>query len=152
MKKLTCLLFSILLVMSLTACGVEIEDTNGDDDYSLATITEENILKLDLGGSSYSTSGDDITTGQKYSSKNFSGVVEIYTISLLGKSDIEIDLASIFVKKGNFKLVVVVDDEIVHEFDNEEMMQTFRLDDISGDVSIRMAGESASFEFYIQVF
>ena len=50
-KKFFALLLALVLMLGFTACGVEIADTNGPDDYSLATITEENIINQDLGAS-----------------------------------------------------------------------------------------------------
>lgn len=48
---------------------------------------------------------------------------------------------------GNFKMVLLVDDKIVHEFDRNETMQNYVLEDITGEVSLRIACESAKFEF-----
>ena len=60
MKKLLVLLLTALLLCTLTACGsVKIEDTNGPENFSLNTITDQNILKLDLpsGGNAIKISG-----------------------------------------------------------------------------------------------
>lgn len=152
MKKLLCLTLSILLILGLAGCGNEIEDTNGEDDYSLATITDENIINLDLGasGSSSSTTGDSTVT--KYSAKSFSGVEELYVADYLWESDVTIDVTSLIVKGGNFRLVVLVDDEIVYDFDLEEVSQSCELHDVDGTVSVRIAGESAAYEFYMEVW
>lgn len=37
-------MLAMIFIFGFTACGVEISDTNGPDDYSLATITDENII------------------------------------------------------------------------------------------------------------
>lgn len=55
-------------------------------------------------------------------------------------------------KEGNFRGVVLVDDEIVYDFDLEEMDQSCELHDINGTVSVRIAGESAAYEFYMEVW
>ena len=156
-KKVLSILLVLVFVLGFTACGVEIADNNGPDDYSLATITDENIINLDLGASSYSMSpgsedDDYMTTMTKFKGSEFSGVAELYGINLLGKSDIEFDMGTIQVKEGNFRLMVVHDGEIVHDFDLEEMSQTFKLEDVNGYVSLVMAGETADFKFYIQVW
>jgi len=156
-KKLIAMVLTLGCVFSLTACGPEIPDENGPDDNSLATITEENIIQMDLGASAYSTSysSDDedyMTKMTKVKGKDFSGVVELWGVNLLGKSDQTIDLSTIQVDSGNFQLMATLDDEIVHVFDNEEMMQTYELRDSNGYFAIKMAGETADFKFFVQVW
>ena len=49
MKRIFALLLTLALSLSLTACAsAKIEDTNGADNFALNTITDQNILKLDL--------------------------------------------------------------------------------------------------------
>lgn len=156
MKKVLCLILALVFSLSLTACGPEIEDTNGADDFSLNTITEQNIIDMDLGSSAYSTSPADedldLSEMTKFKAKNFSGVAEIYTANFILKSDVTFDMGTIQVDQGNFRLMVLIDDEIVHDFDLEEMGQSFELRDIKGTVSVRMAGESAAFKFFIEAW
>lgn len=157
MKKIIlCLLLAMISVFSITACGIEIADSNGADDFSLAEITDENIINMDLGASGYSQSsynedGNNLEELTKFKAKSFSGVAEIYSTNLILKSDLVFDISTIQVDSGNFRLMVLVDDEIVHEFDLEEMSQSYELKDTKGAVSVRMAGESDKFKFYIQV-
>jgi septum site-determining protein MinD len=78
MKKFFALLLTALLLLSCTACtSAKIEDTNGPDNFKLNTITDQNILKLDLpsSGHGYKTGGLLAKTVE-FSSKDFSGVVE----------------------------------------------------------------------------
>lgn len=156
-KKLIAILLTLGCVFALTACGLEIPDENGPEDYSLATITEENLIQMDLGASAYSTSpgsdeDDYMYKLTKVKGKEFSGVVELWGTNLLGKSDQTVDLSTIQVDSGNFQLVATLDDEIVHVFDNEEMSQTYELRDANGYFAIRMAGETADFKFFIRVW
>ena len=51
MKKLLCFIFVISTCFMLAGCGTEYEDTNGADDYTLQTITDENIIHLEVGAS-----------------------------------------------------------------------------------------------------
>ena len=56
MKRIFALLLTLALALSLTACGsVKIEDTNGPDNFALNTITDQNILNLDLPSGGYGT-------------------------------------------------------------------------------------------------
>lgn len=152
-KKIIAIMLALVFVFGFTACGVEIADTNGPDDYSLATITDENIINKDLGASGYSMSpGSDseeyMTTTTKFKGSEFSGVAELWGTNLLGKSDITIDVSSFVINEGNFRLMVLLDDEIVYEFNPDELMETCELRDVNGYVALVMAGETADFKFY----
>lgn len=157
MKKVLCFLLAMTFALFAVGCGVEYEDTNGPDDYSLAQITDENILNQDVGAANYSQTpaeeeSDNLTQMTEFKSKGFHGVAEIYRTTLLGKSDLTIDVTNLQVDSGNYRLSVVHDDEIVYDFPLNEMMQTYELRDINGDVSIVMAGEDADFYMSIQVW
>lgn len=124
-----------------------IEDTNGADNYALQKITDANIIERDLGalgGPNEET--DNITNTTTYSAKKFTGVAEIYGENLTANR-ITITVNHAKVTEGNFRLVLVVDDEIVHDFTLNELTQTYVLEDVSGYVSLRVAGESANFMF-----
>ena len=152
MKMFLCLMMIVLAVFGAAGCGsVAIEDTNGADDFSLTTITDENIIKQDIGCSAYSSPAEEDAGIGKYKGNDFSGVAELYTINLIGKSDLTINVSTIQVDEGNFRLMVLQDDEIIYEFDLEEMDQTFALRDTNGTVSVKMAGESADFIFYMEI-
>lgn len=59
----------------------------------------------------------------------------------------DITLYNTTVNSGNFKTVLVYNDEIVYEFRLNELMQTYTLKNIKGTISLRIAGESADFKF-----
>lgn len=130
-----------------------IEDTNGADNYALQTITDENIINMDTG----SIGGPMITRGipsgdtVEFSSDKYTGASEILYDSFIGASDFEVSLSSFEVYGGNFKLVVVHNDEIVATLEPGTFVN-YRLEDITGYVSLRIAGESASFRFCMTEF
>ncbi len=155
MKKLISLAMACLMCLSLVGCGTEYADTNGDDDFTLQTITDENIIKLDTGASglNYSEeSVDDVTYSSEYSSKSFNGVEQIYLTNFLTPSDVHVYIGTLNVKSGNFKLVAVNDDKIIHEFDLDTFNEEFLFEDIEGSFSIHVAGESAAFDFHIDIY
>lgn len=127
--------------------GLEhIEDTNGADNFTLQTITDDNIINLDTGALNLKESTDAISNTTTYSSDKFTGVAEIYGINLSGnRFDITINHAR--VDSGNFRIVLLEDDRIVHEFKLNELSQSFTLENPSGYISLRIAGESADFLF-----
>lgn len=55
------------------------------------------------------------------------------------------------VQEGNFRLVLVNNDEIIYEFPLDTFNETFTFEDLSGDFSIMVAGESAKFSFHINI-
>lgn len=123
-----------------------IEDTNGPDNYTLQTINDYNILNMDVGARNYKESKSLISDTVTYSSDKFTGVAEIYSENIWGnRLDITINHAS--VNSGNFKIVLIHNDEIVHEFKLNELMQSYTLENPRGFVALRIAGESADFMF-----
>lgn len=123
-----------------------IEDTNGADNFTLQTITDENIINMNIGAMGLTESTDSISNTTTYSSNKFTGVEEIYGTNLIAnRFDITINHAR--VDSGNFRIVLLEDDKIVHEFTLNELTQTFTLENPSGYISLRIAGESADFQF-----
>ena len=159
-KKLLLGVFAVvfLAVFAVWMLGSDIEpipDTNGPEDISLAVITDENIISRDMGAlNAVTVKKSGVTVGNvsidsfvEFSSKDFSGVYEICWNNYIGKSDFEIRLGHLTVDSGNFKMVVLLDDEIVGVIEPSEEEIVFRMDDISGYMSLRIAGESASYSF-----
>lgn len=130
-----------------------IADTNGPDDYSLAVITEEDIIKMEMG----STGGLTRETKKlfnntvTFSAKDFSGVSEILFDNLVLDSDYVLSIRDYNIHGGNFSLVVVHEDEIVAVLEPGAAVD-YVLENVNGRVSLRIAGESASFEFSMSEF
>ena len=122
------------------------EDTNGDDVFTLQTITDENIIKRDIGASGLVTEENSLNDTINYLSKSFSGVELIYGENIIGNR-FEITVNHAKVTKGNFKMVLLEGDEIVHEFKLNELTQTYVLENPSGYVALVIAGESAEIQF-----
>ena len=153
MMKMKCFILLTLMCLMLTGCGEEYEDTNGEDNYKLQTITDANIINLETGSSglSYEELDLGLLHSSEYSAKNFNGVDRIFTTTLIGKSDIRVYIGHMNVEKGNFKMVVINNDKIIHEFDLDTFNEEFYFEDLSGDFSIHVAGESAAVDFHIEV-
>ena len=155
MKKVLNILLFLCLLFSLTACGATTvyEDTNGPDDFSLQTITVDNIINRDIGASglSYKESNFMGITSTEYSAKNFNGTDMLYNTVFLGKSDIEIYVGYLNIHSGNFAMVVVNNGEIICEIPDGTFGEYFRFEDLKGDFSIHVAGESANFEMNYHV-
>ena len=162
-KKMKDILMGIVAVVVVVVCAVSflssdlehIEDTNGPDDYALTTITDENIVNMDMGAlnavgiteSGVSIAGFSMNSAVNFSSDNFTGVYEIMYNSYILPSDCVIRLLDLKVKSGNFRMAVVHDGEIVEIIEPSDEIIECRLEDVTGTVSLRIAGESAAYSF-----
>ena len=135
-----------------------IEDTNGPDDYSLQTITHQDVIELKMGSrggpstreSKWNIAGFDISEGIQYCADKFTGVYLLHTSTVFKGSDIYVYISDFEVNSGNFAFYVVFDDEIVGEIKpNEPGLTEFLLENIDKTASLEyiIAGESASFSF-----
>lgn len=160
MNKIKKILGCIVAVAVVVVCAVSllgndlehIEDTNGEDNYALQEITDDNIINLDIGTKGgYKEETDSLSNTTEYSAEKFTGVAEIYGENITTNS-LTFTVNHAKVTSGNFRLLLLVDDKIVHDFTLNELTQTFVLKNVSGFVSLRIAGESANFQFdyYIQ--
>ena len=153
MEKLKKILIGIAVVIGVAYFGISmltssvdhIEDTNGADNYSLQQITDENIIKMNIGAKNISETQSVLSSLPEYSSKKFTGVYEIYRTNIVANR-FDITLYNTMVDAGNLRIVLVHNDEIVHEFALNEVSQTYTLENPKGTVSLRVAGESADFE------
>ncbi len=123
-----------------------IEDTNGADNYNLQQITDDNIINMDVGALNVGRKKSAVSETVTYSSDKFTGVTEIFTENMVSNR-FDITVNHVSVKSGNFKMVLVYNDEIVHEFKLNELTQDFTLKNVKGTISLRIAGESADFMF-----
>ena len=151
MKKLISAVFAIVLIVIAVFWFMgddlhHIEDTNGANNYSLQTITDENIRNLDIGALNIVKHDNLIGETVTYQSDRFTGVYELFRENIV-TNRFEITINHAQVNAGNFKMVLCIDDEIVHTFALNELTQTFILEDVAGTVSLRIAGESADFMF-----
>ena len=126
-----------------------IADANGPDDYSLAVITDENIIKQDIGAMNVSiVSGvfNPLNAGVTFKSSNFSGVYRIFLTNFLFNSDFIMDIAGFWVNSGNFRMCIVNDGKIIADVE-PGMLVDVALEDLNGSFELVIAGESADFEF-----
>ena len=129
----------------LTTNTEHIDDTNGVDDYTLQQINDYNIINLDVGARNISETTSVLSSLPEYSSKKFTGVYELYSTNMIGNR-FDITIYNLWVESGNLKVVLLHNNEIVHEFKLNELEQSYTLKNPKGTVSLRVAGESADFE------
>ena len=152
-KKLKVIIYTLIVIVLIAAVILwfynpemkHIEDTNGADNYSLTTITDKNIVKLNT-GCIYEQSDADEPYDNKTQFDMFSGVCEIFGEDYKNK-DFQITVKNISVSKGNLRVVLLLDNQIVHEFKlNYQSEQLFELNNATGHIALRIAGESANLE------
>lgn len=147
MKKLI-LLIIVSIVLLLPSCSFKhIEDTNGPDDYSLCSLTDDDFVK---GHGSLSVGSITRTKGKTttISVNKMSGISNLKTIRPKGKTiSITVDLQ---VESGNVRIVLMRQKEIIYEFKlNTEDTYTISLSD---DVyNLRLGGESTKFKLVYTV-
>ena len=134
-----------------------ITDINGDTDFSLNTLTQEDILSERYGYTMYASGtrseGAGTNVGYEWededrdfrsmSAKSFSGVT-VLQATLTDSPKLILDIIG-NVDSGNFRMVITVDGVY---YDDVEINQTVHLeiDNIQNKlVLIKLAGESASF-------
>ena len=152
-KKMLTTVGTIVLVVAVGAWimlgGTDhIEDTNGAEDVSLQTITDEDIINMSTGSIGGPEISRSVLTGDtvEFSAEKFTGVYEILYDNYILPSDFVLDLTAYEIYGGNFKMVVVHNDEIVAVLEPDLFVE-YLLEDVTGTVSLRIAGESASFSF-----
>ena len=116
------------------------EDKNGPDDFTLETITEEDILN---GYSVVSVKQSLVRKNNeyKYSVKKLSGVEEIFKGSFKDE-DVAITLDT-SVESGNAQIVLVYKGMILKRFLLNSENQVFSMTGLNGEIKILVAGESA---------
>ena len=148
------ILLSVVAVVVLICGGISmlnsdlehIEDTNGPEDYSLATITDEDIISNEMGSLNVSKSTGLLNNGITFSSKKFTGIYRVFLTNFLFNSDFMMDVAGFYVHDGNFRMVIVNEGKIIAEVE-PDMFAECRLQDLNGSFELIIAGESAGFEF-----
>ena len=139
MKKaliLTLIVISLLMV----SCSLgQIEDTNGDEDSSLATLTDEDIIhgRSSAAVTSVKTTMNGVT---KLSVRKFSGVQTVETIRSGSDTTLRI---SVRLSSGNLEVVLVKDGKITHRIPVNEDTETVLGQNSKYELTI--AGESADF-------
>ena len=151
---------TLAVYLFLFTGGDHIEDANGPDDYSLATLTDADILadsREFVGGPNRNTGriylpgGWELSDGVELYSEEFSGVADILWSDYILPSDFCLNIDSFTVTGGNFRMVVINNGQIIAEIEPGENIQC-RIDGLTGYTVVRIAGESAAFSITMSEF
>ena len=156
MKRWFSFVLALVMAFGFAGCSkTEYPDTNGEANYTLQTIRDEQIVDLSVGASGLKYSESSIAGvlhSSEYSAHNFNGAERIYLTNFLFPSDISVYIGHFNVDKGNFKLIAVCEDEIICEFAPGTFSETFIFRDLTGTFAIYAAGESAKFSLHLEVY
>lgn len=135
----------VFVVMMMNSELEHIEDTNGPDDISLTTITDQDILDHTMGVLNFTRTRNGLNGTVIFDSDKFTGVKEIMWTDVLFSTGVTLDLMDYQVNAGNFRMVVVHEGEIIRDIlPGEDRVD---LGQIEGHISLIVAGESADFSF-----
>ena len=145
-KKLWLVLFILPMFFTLTSCAAQIEDTNGNDDYTLNTLTNEDFFK-NSSITKFGSVTSKINNQATLKVKKMSGIETLEKINLSsGNLTINTNLK---ITSGNIKLVLIYNEEIIKEFKiNGEDSYTGI---INGIYYLKIATESANFNLQYSI-
>lgn len=145
-------IFGLILVicLGLVACG-QIEDTNGEQDYSLATITEEQLVKGTNSSSKVGFLHTQINDSHTFKVNKFSGVEAIESVRATESTKSIIFLVESTRKSGNLFVYVRCDSQIVGEFEIGARDDLVIENPAPGKYELCVAGESASYELSVTI-
>jgi len=126
-----------------------IPDLNGAEDYSLATLTDTELLSSDIDSTwltsvTGKTHENQFRTGTLISSRKFSGIYELFHTNYTVPTDFQMNVRGFNVREGNFKLYVINNGKIIAVIE-PEIYRKCTLPAVTGDISVRIAAESADF-------
>ena len=141
--KRVILVLMILMVLPLTSCS-HIEDTNGPDDYSVVTITDEKIISgvystMCVGVFETEIEVSDELTGS-YKVSKLSGITEINTYR--SRKDLITFNIEFTCESGNAMIVIISNDEIIKKIEANQNV-TFEVTNTDHQYKILLVGESA---------
>ena len=160
-EKITNILWIVLaiamigyFVFSVITDPVEhIEDSNGMDDTSIATIKEEEIIDyLSKGSKGMGCTKKDVKIagwqlgGVKFHSKKFSGVEPLLRTNIIFSAGFDLNIYDYKVNGGNFRLYVLNEGKIIDVLEPSDKFD-HHYENIKGEFTVVAVGECADFEF-----
>ena len=149
MKKIKKPLIYLLSMLSLASCCfynlTHIEDTNGEDDISLCSLTEEVLLEKNphaLFNMSSTNSNNNKTT---FKCNIFSGVSDIASYTIKEKTSFTV---TSLIEEGNGDFFIYQEGKRIYSI-GFPYNDTIVLSDVTGKIYFRIAGESAKMEITI---
>ncbi|MBR2446750.1 MAG: hypothetical protein IKB28_08840 [Clostridia bacterium] len=150
MKRYWIIGLILAMCLGLAACG-QIEDTNGEQDYSLATITEEQLVKGTNSSSKVGFLHTQINDSHTFKVNKFSGVEAIESVRATENTKSITFLVECTRKSGNLYVYVRCDGQIVGDFEIGARDDLVLENPAPGKYELCVAGESASYELSVTI-
>lgn len=156
-SKTSIIIFAVLVVAAIAFFPTigsnvkEYKDTNGENDFSLCKITDEDIIEGMDSSTLNIVTFDEEQNEYWYLGKYFNGSTSLDTGTPLTENN-TINIQKFSVTKGNARLLILADNTIVHDFSPNESNQELSLNNLQGDISLVIAGESTNFEVIFKVY
>ena len=147
MKVISAALLCVMLSLTLCSCASHIEDTNGEGDYSLCTLTDEDIIDGTTTLLQGSASNKRNDRGEM-SAEKFTGVETVDSINVRDAAEKVTFTAA--VESGNFRAVIIKDGEIYADLKIDGTKDSITLTE-SGKYELKIAGESACFKLEYKI-
>lgn len=150
MKRYICIGLLLAVCLGMVACG-QIEDVNGENDHSLATLTKEELVK---GASSSSKVGflhTQLNDKHTFKVSKFSGVEVLESVRADDKTQSITFTVDSTHSGGNLYLYVRCDGQIVGDFEIGTKDDLVLENPAPGKYEICVAGESASYELNLTI-
>ena len=146
MKKITKPLIYFLSLFSLASCGFDnlthIEDTNGENDISLCSLTEEDLLEKNPHALFNMSSTSSNNTKTTFKCNIFSGVSDIASYTIKEKTSFTV---TSLIEEGNGDFFIYQDGKRIYSI-GFPYNDTIVLSDVTGKIYFRIAGESAKMD------
>ena len=151
MKKIILIgILSFILILAMS-CGVfaTYEDTNGNDDYTLQSITMEMLLNKDSALEVGSISSKDTKNGVTSLLLNVTKFDGVKMLNRFSKGSYTL-LVSFKVRAGNTRLVLTDGKKIIYDFliNEENQVYEFTCD---SPYYLKIAGESCEFDLQVKI-
>ena len=149
MKKIKKPLIYLLSMLSLASCGFDnlthIEDTDGENDISLCSLTEEDLLEKNPHALFNMSSTSSNNTKTTFKCNIFSGVSDIASYTIKEKTSFTV---TSLIEEGNGDFFIYQDckriQTIGFPYDG-----TILVNSVAGKIHFRIAGESAKMNITI---
>ena len=138
------------MCLGLVACG-QIEDTNGEQDYSLATITEEQLVKGTNSSSKVGFLHTQINDSHTFKVNKFSGVEAIESVRATENTKSITFLVESTRNSGNLYVYVRCNGQIVGDFEIGARDDLVIENPAPCKYELCVAGESASYELSVTI-
>lgn len=145
-------LAAALLLLPLCSCSnmQHIEDTNGAEDTSLCTLTEEELVSPHphyiMQGSKLNQKSGAIS----FATRKMSGVMILDKFTVKAGETYEFT-GAVTVNSGNVRIYVICDGKIVLDIPTE-FFNSLPLSGVEGKCELRVAAESANFSLDISTY